>query len=136
MLKRITERADFAHLARFAVVGVATAGVYLGLLWLVTAAGLSTVLASAPAFLIAVGFNYLMHKSWTFANDEAHARTGPRFAAMIIGGLIINSLILYLGTDVWDLGFWLPQLTSIGAMVIYNYVILSQLVFSGRNREH
>jgi putative flippase GtrA len=130
MAERITHRREITQFFRFAVVGAATAGLYLGLIWIGMAAGLSAVLASIPAFLIAVGFNYVAHKRWTFSNDQTHTHTGPRYIAMIVGGLAINSLILYLGTELTDLGFWLPQLISIGAMVLYNFLILSRVVFS------
>ena len=130
LIERIVGKADAGQILRFGLVGTATAGVYLGLLWLeTTLLGLSTLVASIGAFILAVGFNYALHKRWTFGDMQAHTRTGPRYVAMILGGLMINSAILYLGTDVLDLGFWGPQLLSIAAMVLYNYVILSQLIF-------
>ena len=134
-LGRFASFNDVRQLVRFAIVGSLTAGLYVALLWLmITPVGLATLPASVIAFVLAIAFNYALHKVWTFGNTEAHGRTGPRYGAMVLGGLVINSAVLHVGTDTLGLGLWGPQVVSIAAMAAYNYVILSLLVF-GRKSE-
>lgn len=138
VLRRLTAVAQYPEVARFlrfAIVGTLTAAVYLGLLWLgVSTLALSTLVASIVAFVLAIGFNYVLHKSWTFSDGQNHMQTGPRYVAMTFGGLIINSTILHFGTDVWKLGLWGPQFVAIAAMVIYNFAIMSLFVFKPKDQ--
>lgn len=129
-LMAIAQYPEVARFLRFAIVGTLTAGVYVGLLWIgISMMSLSTLVASLPAFVLAIAFNYVLHKSWTFSDGQTHLQTGPRYIAMTLGGLIINSTILHFGTDVWQFGLWGPQLVAIAAMVIYNFAIMSLFVF-------
>lgn len=50
------------------------------------------------------------------------ARRGPRYLVVQAGGLVINSLGLWLGVDVMELPYWASQLLAILALASVSYL--------------
>lgn len=121
--------------ARFAVVGVVTAAIHYGVLAvLVQLVYLDSTLASSLGFVIAVGFNYLMHYHWTFsagagAEPVPHGRALLRYVGMIGGGFCINALLMYLATEAWAWHYLLAQALALAAVVAWNFLLASRWVY-------
>jgi putative flippase GtrA len=116
--------------SRFGVVGVLTALVHYGLLYLgVELAGLDATLASSLGFVVSVIFNYLMHYSWTFAQPAPHGRTLRRYLVMICCGFFINGLTMYAGVEIWSLNYLLTQALALVIVVTWNFTLSSLWVF-------
>jgi putative flippase GtrA len=111
------------ELARFGGVGALTTLLYFALLWLLNEL-LSlpmwaiAALASGPPLLVA----YLLHRSFTFNSEQQHTRAGPRFVVVQLLGVVINSAVIWVGTDVMKLPFLLAQLAAIGIQVAATYL--------------
>jgi len=86
---------------RFAVSGgLATATHVLVFVTLVEAFALRPVLASVPAFMVALIVSYGMNYHWTFSVSGPHRIFLPRFVAVALLGLVLNSGITYAVVDV------------------------------------
>jgi putative flippase GtrA len=116
-------RAALPEALRFATVGTASAGLYfalLGLLALITR--LSLTLRATLAYGIGIIFNYLVQRSFTFRSVRQHAHAGPRHVVVQLGGLAINSAVLWLGVEVEH--WWAPavQMGAIALSTIWSYL--------------
>lgn len=122
--------AEGLRLARFAVIGALTFLIYAAATELVLRlSGAGPTVAALPAFLFAVAFNYMAHRLWTFASVRAHAVALPRYAAMIGGGLVLSSAVVWLGAEAFRLPLLGVQMAAAVLVAVYNYLVLSRLVF-------
>ncbi len=119
-----------ATAVRFGVVGVATAVVHYGLLYIgVEFVRLGATLASSIGFVVSVIFNYLMHYSWTFAQPAPHGRTLVRYLVMVACGFGINALVMYVGVHGWALHYLITQALALVAVVLWNFSLSNLWVF-------
>jgi putative flippase GtrA len=115
---------------RFGVVGVLTAVLHYGLLYVgVEALQLSATVASSLGFVVAVIFNYLMHYSWTFDEPATHGRTLRRYLVMISCGFLINGAVMYAGVQWAALNYLLTQALALVVVVSWNFVMSNVWVF-------
>ena len=111
------------ELLRFGGVGLSTAALYFVLLWLLgLAARLPAWLAGALAYGPCLVANYLMHRWFTFRSVKEHGQAGPRYLAVQIGGMLINSGVLWLGVDVLRLSYWPSQIAAIACLGLWSYL--------------
>jgi len=88
-------------LLRFAVSGgLATATHVLVFVSLVEGFAVRPVLASIPAFLVALFVSYGMNYHWTFSASGLHRVLLPRFVVVALLGLALNLGITYSVVDV------------------------------------
>jgi len=115
---------------RFGVVGVLTAVLHYGLLYVgVEALQLSATVASSLGFVVAVIFNYMMHYSWTFGEPAPHGRTLRRYLVMITCGFLINAAVMYAGVHWLVLHYLLTQALALVVVVLWNFVLSNVWVF-------
>ncbi len=118
------------RLTRFALVGVATAGIYYGLAWLVFAhTGSGALLASSIACVTALVFNYHAHYHWTFTADAPHGPLLVRYLVMVSVGTVLNGLVMYWGVDVLAGNFFLVQTIAAVTMVSWSLCLSTLWVF-------
>ena len=121
---------DTKMLARFGVVGVITALVHYGLLFvLVEYLSLQTTIASSIGFLVAVVVNYLMHYSWTFAAPVSHGQAVWRYVVMISLGFLINGGVMQVGVFYLEFNYLLVQLMAFALVISWNFMVSSLWVF-------
>jgi putative flippase GtrA len=131
------ERAVVLKAASFATVGVINAIIdfsiftfahyYLG--WRV-------IFANAVAWIIAVTNSYLMNSLTTFAAESGRrlrVKDYLVFAASQVGGLIANTLTVYVLTT-FLLAAWIAKLAAIGVTFLVNFSLSHFVVF--RQREN
>lgn len=131
---------------RFGAVGVLNTLIDFGTLNLLmavfgAAGGAPLVLCNAAAFLLASLNSYFLNKNWTFAQrSSASLRQYLVFLALSVGGLTINSLVLYLIVSGFARPAWLsPTLwvnvakagATAGSMT-WNYLAFRYVVFGRR----
>ena len=118
------------RLLRFGLVGVITAVVHYGLLYvLVEYAGMQATLSSSVGFLVAVAVNYGMHYSWTFAAPVPHGRALTRYIVMIALGFLINGGAMQAGVEILELNYLVVQLLAFVVVIIWNFLVSSLWVF-------
>jgi putative flippase GtrA len=131
---------------RFGVVGVFNTLIDFSVLNLLLAlfgvtTGWPLVLCNAAAFLAASLNSYLLNKNWTFQQKgRATLRQYLVFLGLAAGGLIINSLVLYLLATGLTRPSWLSPVLWINvakaaatvASLVWNYLACRYVVF-GQN---
>jgi putative flippase GtrA len=131
---------------RFGVVGVLNTLIDFAVLNLLLALfgvtkGWPLVLCNAAAFLTASLNSYFLNKKWTFAQKgRASLRQYLAFLALAAGGLLINSLVLYLlATGITPPPWLTPTLWvnvakvgATGASLVWNYLACRYVVFGKR----
>ncbi len=83
-----------AKLARYAAVGFLTLAIYLLVARAAGRLGLALSWQVALAFLSAVVVNYLLQRSWVFADSRPASSSLPRYAVMISVGYLVNLVAL------------------------------------------
>ncbi|MBN8432190.1 GtrA family protein [Microbulbifer salipaludis] len=102
---------------RFAAVGgVATAIQYTVLVLLVELFGVVAIAASALAYGLSALANYLLNYHFTFGGAVEHSRSLPKFVAVAVVGLAINTLCFALAAT---------QLPYLAAQVVATLVTLA-----------
>ena len=115
---------------RFGVVGVLTAVIHYGLLYLgVEVSKLPPTLASSIGFIISVAFNYYMHYHWTFGEPAPHGRTFWRYLVMVSCGFLLNGAIMFCGGMIGSLHYLIVQAIALIAVVLWNFVVSNIWVF-------
>ena len=115
----------------FAGTGAIATGIqYTILILLHELLGAPAVIASALGYAIAAVSNYLMKYHWVFASDAHHHVAGPKYAAVSLTGLALNTLLMYLGTTILELYYLLAQVISTLLVLIWNFTANSLWTFS------
>lgn len=77
--------------ARYAIVGVVSAGMYIAATWaLATHQIVNPNGAVFIAFVFAATFNYLANRHWSFLGDVPHRQAVTRYIILVAAGLIWN----------------------------------------------
>lgn len=93
----------FAQLSKFAAVGFLNTAIDFGVLNLLSAAtgvtsGFIVGGVNAPGFGVAVINSYFWNKFWVFRGREEAVRDFPKFIAVSVAGLLLNSGVIVLLT--------------------------------------
>ncbi len=114
----------FAKFIGFAGTGAIATGIqYAILILLREGLGISPVYASALGYAIAAVANYLMKYHWVFGSDEHHHVAGPKYALVSLTGLALNTLLMYLGTEILGLYYLLAQVIATAMVLIWNFTL-------------
>ena len=120
----------FGKVLRFGIVGVLTALLHYGVLYIgVEVADLHATISSSLGFVVAVIFNYLMHYNWTFGEPAPHGRTLRRYLVMISCGFVINAAVMFASDQWWSLHYLLAQALALVVVVLWNFVVSNTWVF-------
>jgi putative flippase GtrA len=126
--------AKYSFILRFLFVGGSTGFIFLGLTFgLVEGLGISAVLASTFALLIAVSYNYLLHYHWTFESEADHRLALTRFLLMGAGSILLNGLIMYFGTLQDAFHYMVVQFCAGLAMVFWSLCLSYFWVFKSNH---
>ena len=125
-------RARGGLLSRFALVGLASTGLYFVLALLFAQGfGIGSIAASVGAYALATVFSYLAQKFVTFRSAGAHRAELPRFLALTVLGFGIATALPALG----DALGW-PSIVPFAATCILvpliNFLLLDRWVFARR----
>jgi putative flippase GtrA len=85
------------QLARYGVVGIANSLIGFAIYVVAVKLGVQYLLASALAYAIGGINGYVLNRRWTFAATAiSHASSATRYAAVQIGALVGNLVLLYI----------------------------------------
>jgi putative flippase GtrA len=108
---------------RYAGAGaIGTAAHYAVLIALVQLAGIGAVAASTVGAVAGALVNYGLNHRYTFASRKAHAHALPRFAAVALGGIALNALVLAATLAVIGPHYLVAQVVATGAVLVAGYV--------------
>ena len=108
----------------FAMVGgLCTLLQYMILHLLVTSAAMNPTLASSIGFVTSAALNYALNYHWTFRSTRSHATSFPRFAVVAFMGLLLNALIMLIGTGPLSLNYLIAQLGATAIVLFWNFMV-------------
>lgn len=125
------------QLFRYAIVGGLAFVVDFGTLWILTEfAGLHYQVSAAMGFIFGLLVNYFISVKWVFTANAAERAASASLRSVeficyaIIGviGLGLNSLILWLCTDVIGIHYLASKLISTGLVFIWNFLARRMLM--------
>ena len=106
----------------FAGVGViGTAGQYLILFGLVNFLKINPVCASNVGFLAGAFINYLLNYKITFKSSKNHRKSAVKFAIIALIGLFLNSTLMGLMINFFNLYYMVAQLLATGVVLLWNF---------------
>jgi putative flippase GtrA len=118
---------------RFVVVGcIVTATHFVVLIVLVEWGHWPPVVATAAAFLVAVSVSYALNGLWTFRTWDRHSRRAPRFLAVSLIGLGLNTGVFWV---VLSLGavYLLAQAAASSVVMFWNFEANRRITFSAQH---
>lgn len=110
--------------AKYAAVGLIATLIYMVMLVaLVEVLGLDPVISSVISFIFILIGSYFANQYWTFRSGRGHLYALPRYIAVSLGGLTLNTGIMYLTVHI--LGWWyiLGQMIAIFVVPLSNFLL-------------
>ncbi|WP_239017928.1 GtrA family protein [Sphingomonas aracearum] len=135
-LHRLRDNEVFWQLVRFGIAGglstVIYSAVYLPLAWWVFGERLS-VLAVAPAFVVAAAVGFVLHSRWSFkgyGTRDTSGRQQAKFLAVQLSGMALNLAFTWIITGPLFHGpAWAPLVPCIFVTPLATFALNRQLVF-------
>jgi putative flippase GtrA len=121
---------DLARLARYGVSGGLSAATHFGV-GLALADGLAVrpVAASTAGFLASVLVSYVLQHFWVFRSAATHVVAGGRFLTVTAVAFALNTVVLWLGTEVLRGPYPVVQAVALVAIPVVNYTLNSRWTF-------
>lgn len=108
---------------QFASVGAIGTAVQYGVLYgLVEWLGSNPVLASAIGMILGAITNYILNYVYTFNSTKKHAETAPKFFTVAAFGLALNTSMMALAIQHWQLHYLLAQVLSTLLVLVWNFL--------------
>ena len=112
----------FRQFITFAGVGViGTLTHYAVLVILVQIAELTPVLASGAGFVSGALVNYCLNYRITFHSNKRHHEAIIKFFTVASIGLLLNTLVMALATEILYIHYLLSQMVATGLVLIWNF---------------
>lgn len=96
---------------------------------------LPLIFSNVISFSVGLLTSFLLHKLWTFADDEYHHNTHVQFvtyALLAVVNIFLTSILLYVVVEFAGMESWIAKLLSMLAMVTWNYFILNLHIFKSK----
>ena len=107
---------------RFAAVGLSGTAVQYAVLWTgVSIFAAPAALASAIGYALGAFVNYLLNYFFTFESGKSHAKTAPRYFAVLGIGWSINTGLMTLLVHHWGWNYWFAQILTTGIGLFWNF---------------
>ena len=112
------------QLIKFAIVGVIAAIVDVGaLVILKELLCVDVLIASAISFCISVTVNYFLSMSFVFkSKKQSRVKEFIIFAALSLGGLCLNQLILWIGIKFTSIYYLIIKFLAMVIVPVYNFI--------------
>ena len=118
------------RLVRYGISGGASAATHFGV-GLALAEGLHVpaLAASTAGFVASVVVSYGLQHAWVFRSAATHAAAGGKFLTVTACAFALNTLVLWLGTEVLPGPYPVVQAVALVAIPVLNYSINSRWTF-------
>lgn len=125
------------QLIKFLSVGaIATCIQYLLLLFWVENDFYSPVIASSLSYSISAIFNYFANYYISFHSDELHSLAAIKFIVIAFMGLLINSALMWLCVDFFQIHYIVSQIAITGILLIWNFFLLKYWAYNSSKNIH
>ena len=117
-------RNNIRQFLAFASVGVfGTAVQYIILTALVETINLDPVISTTIGYLAGTIVNYTLSYKIIFKSSKKHYDALTKFLIIAGIGLLINMLLMYLGTRIFSLHYLLVQIIATSIVLFWNYIL-------------
>lgn len=115
---------------KFGIVGIIATVIDVGVLTLLKElCSMDVLIASAISFAVSVTANYVLSMLFVFkSNQKNKVKEFIIFVSLSVGGLLLNQLIMWLGTDVADIYYLLAKLIATVFVTVYNFISRKMLL--------
>jgi putative flippase GtrA len=96
-------------------------GHYGLLIALVQIGSVPAVPASAAGALLGAWINYAVNYRFTFRSKKRHRETALKFAAIAVVGLVLNTLFMWVGTEVIGAHYLISQIVTTALVLIWSF---------------
>ncbi len=113
------------QIAGFGVVGVIAFVIDYGLMILLTEAfHVPYLLSTTISFVVSLIFNYLMSMRFVFSHKDGMSRRREFviFVVLSVIGLAINDLLMWLGTDIVGVVYYVTKFFATAVVMVWNFV--------------
>lgn len=132
MSKKINE---FISFIKFGIVGISNTLVNWIIFFILNSIGVYYIISNIIAYIIATANSYFWNSKWVFKNKkENKMKTTLKFILLNIIGLILNSIILYVLVDLFNIDKMISLIIATGIIMIINYFINKLWVFKYNNK--
>jgi putative flippase GtrA len=100
---------------------IGTLAHYGTLISLVKLFSMRPLTASSVGFITGAAINYLLNYRYTFASERPHREASWRFLSVAGAGLLLNSAVVALATEILDQHYLLAQVLATGLVLIWNF---------------
>ena len=116
---------------KFALVGVMNTLLNWSIFFILTKVELYYIVANVIAYLIATIHSYFWNSIWVFKyNNGSKIKSSIKFIVLNIIGLLINTIILYVLVDIFNINKLISLMLTTVIVMIINYVANKVWVFN------
>lgn len=122
---------DIFRFIKFALVGVMNTLLNWSIFFILTKVELYYIVANVIAYLIATIHSYFWNSIWVFKyNNGSKIKSPIKFIVLNIIGLLINTIILYVLVDIFNINKLISLMLTTVIVMIINYVANKVWVFN------
>ncbi|MDU3724375.1 MAG: GtrA family protein [Clostridium celatum] len=121
---------DFFNFIKFAIVGVLNTLLNWIIFFVLSGMGVYYIVANVIAYTVATAHSYFWNSIWVFKYTEgSKAKASIKFIILNIVGLILNTSILFLLVDLFNINKFISLILTTGIVMIINYIFNKIWVF-------
>lgn len=123
-IKKFINSKIFKQIIKFGVVGAIAFLVDYILLYVLTEfLGIYYLVSSTISFVVSLIVNYILSIFWVFdVKKKQTIKEVSLFVFLSLVGLIINQIIMYLGSDVLEIHYMICKLFATFIVMVYNFI--------------
>ena len=121
----------FTEVLRFSLVGIATACIFFGLIFLFTFFGFKNFGATIISYVTAISFQYMAHSVFTFKRDPKNRSQLKKFLLVNFSGLMISILVIDVWGNITNIDRQWSAVIVVVVLPAFNYVAFSFWAFAG-----
>ena len=115
----------FIQIFKFTIVGGTAFIIDFGFLWLFREIfKIPVIISTTLSFCISVVYNYIASVKWVFDvdNKKDKKKVFITFIIFSVLGLILNDLIMWLGTDMFNIHYLITKIIATAIVMVFNFI--------------
>lgn len=123
------------QIMKFGVVGVIAFVIDYGLMVVLTELfGINYLISATISFVVSVIFNYFASMRYVFTHKEGLSRRREFiiFVALSVAGLLINDVLMWLGTDLLGVSYLITKIFATAVVMVWNFVTRKKFLDAGK----